>query len=210
MDLFEPKFLYIHNNRASRNYSSAKSAVRRGAARLPNKPEHVLRVGTEHFDGVIVPNMRRAKQVAVRLVKEKPLGTDIRIRELRKDGKDLVDQVRFRRTEKRPVQDTPGNEYLDRVEGAVELMFPRARWAGDCVCKPSSDHASCRAVDYFDSLENMVRMRDMILRYKAYFNYTYVILFDKIWFGPGDWAPYHGTYHSHVHVSVGGTSHSAC
>ena len=209
MSLFEPKYLFIDDNFTSKDYTLARTAVRNGAKRLPNKPEHVLRVGTENFPGKIVRDMRRARAVATRLVKEKPFGTDIRIREFRQTGT-LVDQVRFRKTKAAKLADTPGNVYLDRTEGAIRANFPNARWAGDCVCKPNSDHAKCRAVDYFDSEANMIKARDIILKNKDYFNYTYVILFDRIWFGPGDSLPYNGVYHSHYHISVGGEDHSAC
>lgn len=207
--LFSTTYLFIHNNRPSRNYVRLRAAVREGVKKLPKREWLEYRTSAGSNKGIL-RDLKGAEARARELLKKRPIGTTIEI-EAVKDKKEVVDRVKFRKTQSSPdLKPTPGNVYLDRVEGYIEEAFPRARWAGDCVCKPNSDHAFCRAVDYFDSAENMVKIRTAMLAEHEYFGITYVILFDRIWYPSGSSAYYSGVYHSHVHVSVGGQGVSAC
>jgi hypothetical protein len=209
MSLFSTKYLFIHNNRTSRDYIRLRAAVREGAQKLPKRDWLEYRANAGDNKGVL-KSLNGAEERARYLLKHRPIGTTVQI-EAVKDKKEVVDRVKYRKTKDTPdVKPTPGNLYLDRVEGYIEEAFPRARWAGDCVCKPNSDHAFCRAVDYFDSSENMVKMRNALLAEADYFNIEYIILFDRIWYRNGGSAHYSGVYHAHIHVSVGGQGVSAC
>jgi len=209
MSLFDTKYLYIHNNRTSRSYIRLRAAVREGVQKLPKRDWLEYRANAGANKGIL-RNLDGAEKRARELLKTRPIGTTIEI-EAVKDKKEVVDRVKFRKTKDAPdVKPTPGNLYLDRVEGYIEEAFPRARWAGDCVCKPDSDHAMCRAVDYFDSSENMVKMRNALLAEESYFGINYIILFDRIWYANGSSANYGGVYHSHIHVSVQGEGKNAC
>lgn len=210
MGFFDPKYRYIHNNKNSRDYFTIRGCVRDGSKLLPAWPSLSYRVNTPTNQGVL-RSFDAAVKRAKELLRSRPIGTDITLQAVREPENDVVDQVRFRKTLKLPVKDTRGPIGLDRVEGYIEEVFSHARFAGDCVCKPDSDHADCAAVDYFDTDANMIRMRNTILSRPDYFDLKYVILFDRIWFPNGSSQDYTGIYHSHIHVSVtGGTPGAAC
>ena len=142
---------------------------------------------------------------------------DVRVERLSGPNAVVVDKVRFFKTRPAaPVQDTPGPIGLDRVEGFIESKYRGARFAGDCVCKPDSDHRDCAAVDYFDTVSNMTAMREDLMADPAYFHLKYIILFDRIYFFDlaGHFTGsenYTGVFHSHIHVSVyGGAPGAAC
>lgn len=210
--MFDTRYFFIYAATRSKEYLTASGAVRDGAEKVNDHPHadgwRVSVVGQN--DGVLRPDFRKARARAVELLQNRPIGDTIRM-ECVKDGA-VIDSVRFRKALKVPaVKDTPGPIGLDRVEGYIESTYKNARWAGDCVCKPDSDHADCAAVDYFDTDANMVKMRDALLRDSDYFNIKYIILFDRIWFPGGSSSHHDGTFHAHIHVSVtGGQDGAAC
>ena len=162
MSIFQDRYIYIKDGRNSKEFQSARNDVRAGAHRLHVTGEDPVmftyRVGIEGMNSGIERDFEGACKRARQLLRSKPVGLDIRLERL-KNGKE-VGQVRFRRVQTFHAKDTRGPEGLDRVEGFIETEFPRARFAGDCVCKPNSDHADCAAVDYFDTEANMVAMRE--------------------------------------------------
>lgn len=214
---FPPEYVYIHDGDRSEFFPSAGVAGRAGAALLrpdahPNALYRIVVDGEERRQKDFV----EARRQAVAVVAARPAGSNVALQSVRKTG-EVIDQVRFRKVPGvPPVKDSRGVEGIDRVEGAIEDKFPAARFAGDCVCKPDSDHRDCAAVDYFDTSANMVKMRLMLMDNAAYFHLKYIILFDRIYFfdttgtftGSQD---YTGTFHAHIHVSVyGGKTGSAC
>lgn len=210
--MFDPKFVFIRDQERSREYLFAPSAVRAGAAKVEG-PYLDYRVHLDGNTGVKRP-FAAAKRRAVELLTSKPVGTVVYLDVFRSDVR--VDRVRFRKADSQPpVADTRGPLGLDRVEGYVRLAYPKARFAGDCVCKPL-DHGDCAAVDYFDTSENMANLRDELISAAAYFHLKYLILFDRIYFfdTAGNLTSvqrYGGQYHAHIHISVyGGIYRSAC
>jgi hypothetical protein len=206
--VFEVKYVFTRDREQSKEFATAGGAVRTGADKVfgPHLTYRVHLEGNEGRERGFLDARKRAKD----LLDSKPLGTVVFLDAFRSGQR--VDRVRFRKVQDQPpVADTRGPAGLDRVEGYIRASFPKARFAGDCVCKPNSDHADCAAVDYFDTAENMARMRDFLLANAEYFQIKYVILFDRIWFSDGSSRAYTGTYHSHIHVSVtGGFYRSAC
>jgi hypothetical protein len=216
MSIFEDKYLFIHDGKRSKDYISLILATRAGAAKVKAVSEDVFyrtfivgqNEGTprDYFGAVT-----RARQ----LLRVRPVGETIAIARVRASTDQTLEVVKFRHTLRQPpVADTRGSISLDRVEGYVRVEFPKARFAGDCVCKPDSDHAFCAAVDYFDTEANMVAMRTAFLQNADYFGTMYVILFDRIYFPTGNGTfrseAYHGDFHSHVHVSVAPRGENAC
>jgi len=211
---FDADFIYTYDGDRSQEYTAAGVAVRAGAEKVKEHPFAKFRVATEANKGTL-RDFLDARRRAVEVVAGRPIGTVVRL-EAVKDDK-VIDVVRFRKVAGNPpVADTRGPEGLDRVEGMIRAEFPNARWAGDCVCKPDSDHADCAAVDYFDSQARMVAIRLRLMQDPAYFHLKYIILFDRIYFfdtagnftGSQD---YDGVFHSHIHISVyGGRNGAAC
>jgi len=206
-------YLFVHNKKASKEFDNVTKVTAAGAALI-----HGIGLGYRvHVEGQNVGRERRfidALRRARELLPKLPTGTTVTIEAVTKDGVE-TDQVRFRKVEHLPREkDTRGSEGLDRVEGFIEQFFHQARFAGDCVCKPNSDHAFCAAVDYFDTTERMEEMRDLLLSNAEYFDIKYVILFDRIWFVRDDGSVYsehYGLiYHNHIHISVNTRGESAC
>lgn len=210
MSLFSTRFIYTYQKDRSKEFMTASGAVREGAEKVNDHPfSDSFRVSLDGNEG-IKRDFKGAKQRAVQLLDKKPIGSVVKI-ECIKD-EEVLDTVRFRKVLiGPPVKDTRGPVGLDRVEGWIEFRYPKARFAGDCVCKPNSDHADCAAVDYFDSEDNMLGMLNDVLADADYFNLKYAILFDRIYFPGGSSKDYDGIYHAHIHVSVtGGTPNAAC
>lgn len=219
---FEPDFLYTYQGSRSAEFQSAGVAVRAGAEKVRDHPFAKFRARTQDNTGVL-RDFLDARRRAVNLLAGRPIGTQVFLEAVKDvaSGTDVqlkvIDKVVFRKVSGTPpVADTRGPIGLDRVEGFVKAEFPKARFAGDCVCKPNSDHADCAAVDYFDTAENMRNMRIRLSQNADYFRLKYLILFDRIYTfdtsgnftGDHD---YSGTFHSHVHISVyGGKNGAAC
>ena len=210
MSLFNKRFIFIYAATRSREFLTASGAVREGFKKVDKPWIDGWRVAIDSTVGITRKDPRDVRKRAVHLLTNRPVGTTVRIEALNKDK--VVDRVRFRQAlVKPPVKPTPGPIGLDRVEGFIESEYKNARWAGDCVCKPDSDHKDCAAVDYFDTEENMVRMKNDLLSAPDYFDIKYIILFDRLWKPDGSSQPHTGTFHAHVHVSVnGGVPNSAC
>lgn len=210
--MFETKYVYTLDQEQSKEFATPGGAVRTGADKVFG-PHLTYRTNLHGNVGFERPFLEARKR-AIKLLESKPLGTVVFLDAFRSGQR--VDRVRFRKVQEAPpVADTRGPIGLDRVEGYIRQKFPKARFAGDCVCKPL-DHGDCAAVDYFDTAENMDRMRRELSADAAYFHIKYLILFDRIYFfdTAGDLtesAAYGGDYHSHIHVSVyGGIYRSAC
>lgn len=115
-----------------------------------------------------------------------------------------------------PAEDICGIPAVKEFAGWVREKWPKARFAGSCVCKYSSgttwsDHAYGAAIDYFDTWADMEAMRDFAIANAHALGVKYVILGDRIWSALGGWSNYGGSYHYHVHVSfLHGPERIAC
>lgn len=212
------KFMFIHNGDKSKEYMLARNCIRAGAAKVRRDADWITyHVGLEGHNVGIARTFKGAKSRAKNLLRTKPLGNTIRIAAKKNGEGQPVDTVYFHKVDTMPpVHDGPGVLGIDRAEAYVKNTFPHARFAGDCVCKSTtsgghSDHADCAAVDYFDSWENMGKMKNEFINHADYYNTKYVILADRIYFPGGRSEHYSGVYHSHMHLSVnGGRYNSAC
>lgn len=211
------KYVFVHDGKRShREYLTARGCVSHGAAQVKRDADWILYHVGEEGEKVGPPRTLAAAKTRARgLLRNKPLGNTIRI--AAKKSNEVVDTVYFHKVRSQPpVKDGPGVEGIDRAEAYVRANFPHARFAGDCVCKTTtsgshSDHADCAAVDYFDSWENMSKMKNEFLSNAAYYHTKYVILGQTIYFATGSTQHYTGEYHSHVHLSVyGGVYNKAC
>ena len=213
MSIFNDRYLYVFNSKASKDYISLISATSAGGQRLrkDDEPEDIrYRVYVEGENAgvrrVYFDALTRARQ----LLRTQPVGKTVVLARVRPDDS-VTGKVKFRHVlRKPPVADTPGPLGIDRVIGYIESTFKKARFAGQCVCKPNSDHARCSAVDYFDTHDNMVKMKNALLANAKFFDIKYVILFDRIYFADGHSEHYDGVFHSHIHVSVNQVGQSAC
>jgi len=112
-----------------------------------------------------------------------------------------------------PATDIHGTPNVRAWAGIVETTWPKARFAGSCVCKPDSTshcngHNDCAAVDYFASWSEMDEMVAYLIHNADHLGVSYLILRDRIWtWGPPrtdsskGWSGYSGDYHAHVHAS---------
>lgn len=208
--MFNRRFIFIFAATRSREYLTAGGAVRDGFKKVDKPWVDGWRVAVDDTVGIIRKDPRATRKRAIQLLENRPVGTTVRIEAINDD--EVVGRVRFRQAlVKPPVKDTRGPRGLDRVEGFIEFKYKDARWAGDCVCKPDSDHRDCAAVDYFDTEENMVKQKNDLLASPEYFDIKYIILFDRLWKPDGSSQPHTGTFHAHIHVSVnGGVPNAAC
>jgi len=215
MSLFESRYFYTYNGERSRPYLTARGAARAAFDEIDDHPfADGYRVAVNGSVGV-KKTRKDALRRAQNLLWRRPVGDTIRAEAVkeRSDGSgfNVLDKVYLRQAKVAPpVKDTPGPVGLDRVEGYIEATFKRARWAGDGVCKPNSDHATFSAVDYFDTEANMVAMKNTFLANVEFFDIKYIILFDRIYFANGSSAHYTGVFHSHIHVSINTVGPSAC
>lgn len=207
------KQIYVHDKKRSREYVKLDTAINAGASKIKREVGWITyHVGVAGENIGAAREFDKAKDRAQELRKKLGIGKTVIIGTKHQGKGPVLDQVRFIELEDDPkVYDGPGVLGVDRFESFVKEEFPHARWAGDCVCKPDSDHRDCAAVDYFDTYANMDRMAHAALDRADWFNTKYVILRDRIYF-PGMGSNYYsGVYHSHVHFSCnGGIYGKAC
>lgn len=167
---------------------------------------------TYEFNGVPVRDLGRAMDKARATLASGKLGARARIEAFA--GGVLLASARAHvvATYLEPA-DTAGVDNIDLVVAAVDYLFPKRRYAGVCVCKPSSDHRDCAAVDWFDTWDNMHAAVDYFLAHTEDFSLKYLILGKTIYSAAYGFRPraYTGATHYHVHVSVtGGIPGAAC
>lgn len=218
MTLFNKRFIFIHNNVKSREYLSRRTAVQRAVASIRTSGAK-YRVSVENQRGWstgLVKDFDNAVARAVHLVKKFP-ERKVRVQTVVADSL-ITYQVRIFTlfVTPPPAGDTRLCPGCRRFIGYVEEMrkakkLKGVRYAGGCVCKPL-DHGDCAAIDIFADWPSMYKMRDAAIEHADYFDTKYVILGDRINSDPGfNPSLYHGTFHSHLHVSFyGGVPRSAC
>ena len=209
------KFVYTFEKEDSREYANLRTVVREGAKRILSDNAAVrYRVGVNGTTGIL-RGFEEAKERARYFIKNKPLGAVVRMQAVRADNK-VIGAIRWFKVDDAPIADTPGVLGIDRWAGYLNANFVgngTFRYAGICVCKPSSDHRDCAACDNFDTRANMEKQRDEAIARADYYQSKYLILFDKIYAAAYGFAPrpHTGEYHTHVHLSVfGGITGSAC
>jgi hypothetical protein len=219
MTIFRTVYAYVFEQQRSRFYATVRAVVRVAMQKVDYKWAAYYRVGLEGESLGVKRTKGEAAKRARGLLKSKPVGTSVIVRAYHKTD-EVIGAVKIRKATKKPVvPNGRGVEGIDRFEWFVKVNFPKARFAGDCVCKTTvsgghSDHADCAAVDYFDTWANMSAMRDAAFRYQDWFHTKYAILGDRIYFPSGTGSRsehYSGVYHPHLHLSVnGGVYRSAC
>jgi hypothetical protein len=213
------KYLYVYQDKKSRDFAKLVNSVNAGAEKVRREADWITyHVGVEGESAGRARKFREAKDRAIELRKKLGLGKGIRI-VTKKNGEGVpLDVVRFVEIEDDlQVVNGPGCEGIDRAEAWVRENLPNSRWAGDCVCKHTttgahSDHADCAAVDYFNTMVNMQKMRaEFVNNRPDYYHTKYVLLGSYIYY-PGQAPRLSGVdYHAHMHLSVyGGRYNSAC
>ena len=209
MSIFTTQYHFVHGGKKSRFLPSIKIATRLGAAKVRAEGRE-YRVGLNGSFGT-ARTWKNALYRTRELLKSKPVGSTVTIHAVTSSG--VKDKVIFRKSLQAPtVPNGRGVEGIDRFEAYVKANFPHARFAGDCVCKPL-DHGDCAAVDYFDTPENMTKMKNAAIEYADYFHTKYGILFDDFYGADNNFVRqgYNGDYHYHYHQSVyGGIYRDAC
>jgi hypothetical protein len=214
--LFDTKYLYIHDENRSKEFSVVRTCVNVGADEIKRPWDVKYRVGIAGENVGIPLEIAAAKERARDLLRKRPIGDTIVLQRLRSDNDSVADQVRFRKvTKKPPVASTEGVLGIDRMCGWVNAearagRLKGVRYAGICVCKPDSDHADCAAVDIFAEWASMEKIENEFWSKPDYYNAKYSILGSTIrFFGHAE--HYGGVYHAHNHLSVtGGVPGSAC
>lgn len=206
------QYLYIHDRRKSREYENVQISINAGAEKVHRDAErftyHVAVAGDEFGAPRDFPH---AKDRALELRKQLGTGKNVLLGVKERGHGSALDVVKFVEVRADEIIDGPGVAGVDRFMSHVQSKFPKARYAGACVCKSDSDHADCAAVDYFDTYTNMDAMRRETLSRPDYYNTKYVILKDRIYFADGSSRYYSGVYHTHIHFSCyGGIPNSAC
>ena len=209
MSIFATQYHFAYKGKKSRSLPSIKLVTRLGAAKVRAEGRE-YRVGLNGSFGT-ARTWKNALYRTRELLKSKPVGSTVTIHAVTSSG--VKDKVVFRKTLEAPtVPNGRGVEGIDRFEAYVRANFPRARFAGDCVCKPL-DHGDCAAVDYFDTPENMTKMKNAAIEYADWFHTKYGILFNDIYSDAYNFVrrDHTGDYHNHYHFSCyGGIYRSAC
>ena len=213
--MFDNKFIYIHDEKRSKEYEIARFCINAGADEIKRSWNVKYRVGVADQNMGMPRDFQGAKKRAKQLLVDRPSGITV-VMERLDNQEDPVDRTRFRKlTVKPPVAATPGVEGIDRIVGWVnqqvrEHRFTGVRYAGICVCKPDSDHRDCAAVDIFAPWDVMEKIEREFWRDPQFYHSKYSILGRTITFYNHS-EPYNGTYHAHNHLSVtGGIPGSAC
>jgi hypothetical protein len=214
----DPKYTFVHDGTQFKNPNSISllKVTQRGYDRIDG-PKRDYRLFTNGVLGPPKTQWESMKRTRAMLLAAPAGKIDLRVRAYDSVTDKLVDSVRFFKTAPSiPVTDTPGVEGIDRISGYLNTFYAKERsfrYAGICVCKPDSDHRDCAAIDWFDTADKMNAQRDYFLEPRTwdYVHGKYLILWDRIHFGPGDSQHHTGEYHRHIHLSVnGGIPGKAC
>lgn len=116
-----------------------------------------------------------------------------------------------------PATNVCGTPPTRQYVALVRAKFPKARFAGTCVCKKVSgtstwsDHAYGAAVDYFESWPVMWEMFHWTAAEGIPLQVKYALLGDQAWSPIAGFHKSSGEYHAHLHVSfIHGPDRIAC